>query len=151
MKVFYPYLLDQEEIVTKQIKLEEEKFLSTLESGEKKLLDYIKQNQNSKLIKGDVAFLLYDTFGFPIELTVEASEDKGFTVDIEGFKKELEKRGIKPLKDCDKSLLDDLEIVYKEDDVKTKDDSDEKLEEDMDFTFDDVDNPEVFSILPELL
>ena len=48
------------------------------------------------------------------------------------LKKELEKRGIKPLKDCDKSLLDDLETVYKEDDVKTKDDSDEELEEDTD-------------------
>ena len=48
------------------------------------------------------------------------------------LKKELEERGIKPLKDCDKSLLDDLETVYKEDDVKTKDDSDEELEEDTD-------------------
>ena len=48
------------------------------------------------------------------------------------LKKELEERGIKPLKDCDKSLLDDLETVYKEDDVKTKDDSDEELEEDID-------------------
>lgn len=48
------------------------------------------------------------------------------------LKKELEERGIEPLKDCDKSLLDDLETVYKEDDVKTKDDSDEELEEDTD-------------------
>lgn len=46
--------------------------------------------------------------------------------------KELEERGIEPLKDCDKSLLDDLETVYKEDDVKAKDDSDEELEEDTD-------------------
>ena len=48
------------------------------------------------------------------------------------LKKELEERGIKPLKDCDKSLLDDLETVYKEDDVKSKDDFDEELEEDTD-------------------
>lgn len=48
------------------------------------------------------------------------------------LKKELEERSIEPLKDCDKSLLDDLETVYKEDDVKTKDDSDEELEEDID-------------------
>ena len=48
------------------------------------------------------------------------------------LKKELEERSIEPLKDCDKSLLDDLETVYKEDDVKTKDDSDEELEEDTD-------------------
>ena len=48
------------------------------------------------------------------------------------LKKELEEKGIKPLKDCDKSLLDDLETVYREDDVKSKDDSDEEFEEDTD-------------------
>lgn len=48
------------------------------------------------------------------------------------LKKEIEERGIEPLKDCDKSLLDDLETVYKEDDVKAKDDSDKELEEDTD-------------------
>lgn len=48
------------------------------------------------------------------------------------LKKELEERGIKPLNDCDKSLLDDLETVYREDDVKSKDDFDEELEEDTD-------------------
>ena len=89
MKVFYPYLLEKEEIVTKQIKLEEEKFLSTLESGEKRLLDYIKQNSESKVVPGDVAFLLYDTFGFPFELTLELAEENNFTVDEEGFKEQL--------------------------------------------------------------
>jgi len=89
MKVFYPYLLEKEEIVTKQIKLEEEKFLSTLESGEKRLLDYIKSNSDSKVITGDVAFLLYDTFGFPFELTLELAEENNFTVDEEGFKEQL--------------------------------------------------------------
>lgn len=44
------------------------------------------------------------------------------------LKKELEKRGIKPIKDCDKSLLDDLETVYKEDDVKSKEESDDESE-----------------------
>ena len=48
------------------------------------------------------------------------------------LRKELEKRGIKPLKGCDKSLLDDLETVYREDDVKSKEDSDEELEVDKD-------------------
>lgn len=54
------------------------------------------------------------------------------------LKKELEERGIKPLKDCDKSLLDDLETVYKEDDVKTKDDSDEESKE----TKEEITDPE---------
>ena len=48
------------------------------------------------------------------------------------LKKELEEKGIKPLKNCDKSLLDDLETVYKEDDVKSKEDSDKEFEEDTD-------------------
>ena len=92
MKVFYPYLLEKEELVTKQIKLEEEKFLATLESGEKRLLDYIKQNSDSKQVTGEVAFLLYDTFGFPFELTLEVAEENNFTVDEQGFKDQLLKQ-----------------------------------------------------------
>ena len=88
MKVFYPYLLDKQAIVTEQIKLEEEKFLSTLEAGEKRLKDYINSS-DVKVIPGDVAFMLYDTFGFPIDLTLEAASEYGFDVDMEGFKAEL--------------------------------------------------------------
>lgn len=54
------------------------------------------------------------------------------------LKKELEERGIKPLKDCDKSLLDDLETVYREDDVKSKEDSDEESKE----TKEEITDPE---------
>lgn len=92
MKVFYPYLLEKQEIVTKQIKLEEEKFLTTLESGEKRLLEYIKSNQDNKVIPGSVAFLLYDTFGFPFELTLEVALENGFTVNEEEFKEQLTKQ-----------------------------------------------------------
>ena len=85
---FYPYLNDKKEIVKKIIKIEEESFLKTLENGEKKLLDII-ENSNSETVSGKDAFLLYDTFGFPIELTEEVCEEKGKKVDIEGFKAEL--------------------------------------------------------------
>lgn len=91
MKVFYPYLLEKEELVTNQIKQEEEKFLSTLESGEKKLKDYM-QSAKEKNIPGNVCFLLYDTFGFPLELTIEVAEESSFSVDEEGFKAELQKQ-----------------------------------------------------------
>ena len=106
MKVFYPYLLEKEEIVTKQIKLEEEKFLSTLESGEKRLLDYIKANNESKVITGEVAFLLYDTFGFPFELTLELAEENNFTVDEEGFKEQLklQKERARKARNTDQSM-----------------------------------------------
>lgn len=91
MKSFYTYLVEKETIITKLIKIEEENFLKTLESGEKKLND-IMENAKTNIISGSDAFLLYDTFGFPIELTVEAAEDKGFSVDIDAFNNELQKQ-----------------------------------------------------------
>ena len=91
MSNFYPYLLEKKEMVSKIVKTEEIKFLQTLETGEKKLLDYI-ETLNGKVISKEFAFLLYDTYGFPIELTVEVAEEKGYTVDMEGFKEELQKQ-----------------------------------------------------------
>ncbi len=91
MKIFYPYLVEKEELVTKQIKNEEEKFLSTLESGEKRLLDVINHSKE-KIISKEFAFQLYDTFGFPLELTLEVASEYGFKVDEEGFKEELQKQ-----------------------------------------------------------
>lgn len=91
MKTFYAYLVDKEAIITKLIQIEEENFLKTLESGEKKLNEMIKVSTENR-ISGEDAFLLYDTFGFPIELTIEAAEDKGYVVDVDGFKMELEKQ-----------------------------------------------------------
>ena len=88
MQEFYPYLLEKEELVTSQIKVEEEKFLQTLENGEKKLNDYM-DNSKTKVIDGNICFLLYDTFGFPLELTKEVALEKGFTIDEEDFKKKL--------------------------------------------------------------
>lgn len=84
MQSFYGYLVDKQELVKKQIRIEEEKFLMTLESGEKKLLDYIKQGKTN-LIEANMAFLLYDTFGFPFELTVEVAQEQQCEVDEKGF------------------------------------------------------------------
>ncbi len=91
MKQFYSYLTEKQAIVEKIIKTEEENFLRTLETGEKKLNDIIINNKQKGLdtISGRDAFLLYDTFGFPIELTEEISLEANFKVDIEGFKEEL--------------------------------------------------------------
>lgn len=91
MKGYYPYLTDKVETIQKLIRFEEEKFLQTLEAGEKRLIDYI-ENADEKIISGDVAFLLYDTFGFPYELTVEVASEYGFKVDEAGFKEELAKQ-----------------------------------------------------------
>lgn len=90
MKSFYDYLIEKENIIVKLVKIEEENFHKTLESGEKQLNIIIK-NSNGE-ISGADAFLLYDTFGFPIELTIEAAADKGFTVNVTEFQHELEKQ-----------------------------------------------------------
>ena len=88
MLLFYPYLEQNIKIVKQMINAEEEKFLSTIQTGELKLQDFLKEDGN--MLTGKHAFLLYDTFGFPIELTEEYVSDQGKSVDLEGFKKEMD-------------------------------------------------------------
>lgn len=87
-KSAYPELEENKEKIFKELTLEEEKFRHTLKNGEaefQKLLPNLMKNPK-KEISGKVAFRLYDTFGFPLELTQELGAENGFTVDIEGFK-----------------------------------------------------------------
>ena len=91
MEQFYPYLKDQAELVAKLIKIEEENFWRTLENGEKKLNDLIASLSGDTL-SGEDAFLLYDTIGFPLELTIEAASEKGIKVDEEGFNSYLKQQ-----------------------------------------------------------
>ena len=88
MDPFYPYLHDKKDIVKQIISAEEEKFLQTLASGEKRLETIVNETK-SDTISGSDAFLLYDTYGFPIELTIEYCEELNKKVDVEGFKKYL--------------------------------------------------------------
>ena len=89
MHDFYPYLEEKKEFIKKVIKNEEERFIKTLISGENILNSYIKDKNE---LSGEEAFKLYDTYGFPIELTKEICEDNGTKVDLEGFKVCLEKQ-----------------------------------------------------------
>ena len=82
MKGYYPYLLEKKEFIAKMVKAEEEKFLKTLENGESMLLKSIKGKDQ---LSGPDMFLLYDTFGFPKELTMEICEENHVKVDLEGF------------------------------------------------------------------
>ena len=84
MKDFYPYLTGRAELVKKLVKQEEETFSTTLSNGEKLLQETLAHAENNTL-NGDVIFKLYDTFGFPKELTTEIAEEKGFIVDLAGF------------------------------------------------------------------
>ncbi len=88
----YPLLIENREFILSELGKEIERFESTLENGMKefkKILDE-KKGKGAKTIDGDSAFYLYDTFGFPIELTVEMAEEEGITVDMAGFDKAME-------------------------------------------------------------
>ncbi len=92
-KCAYPELETNAAKVKNELTAEEEKFRVTLKNGEaefQKLLPNLMKNPK-KVISGKVAFRLYDTFGFPLELTQELGAENGFTVDVEGFK-EAEKK-----------------------------------------------------------
>ncbi len=88
MKPTYTDLLEKEEMIKKIIHSEEVKFLETLQSGEEKLKEIILQSSNN-IISGEDAFVLYDTYGFPLELTDEYAEEQGYKVDYLGFEKEM--------------------------------------------------------------
>ena len=91
MKEFYPYLLDRKDFVKKLILKEEESFIVTLANGERLLASEIEKAQNGTL-SGEVIFKLYDTYGFPKEMTIESAEEKGLKCDIDGFNVCMEKQ-----------------------------------------------------------
>ncbi|PAT01572.1 alanine--tRNA ligase [Candidatus Izimaplasma bacterium ZiA1] len=91
MSNYYTYLNEYKDLVKKIISIEENKFLETLTQGEK-MLEEIIESSDDKMIKGVDAFTLYDTYGFPVELTVEIAETHDFKVDQDGFKQEMEKQ-----------------------------------------------------------
>ncbi|MBD7914159.1 alanine--tRNA ligase [Clostridium sp. Sa3CUN1] len=90
----YPNLKENKEYIEKIVSLEEERFNETIDSGMNILNDYIEEMEASKekTLKGEKAFKLYDTYGFPIELTEEILEEKGMKVDHDSFKKEMEEQ-----------------------------------------------------------
>ncbi|MDR4169756.1 alanine--tRNA ligase [Bacillus nitratireducens] len=94
MKDFYPEVLEKKDFIAKVVKNEEERFHETLHDGEAILAEVITKAKEEKttVISGVDAFRLYDTYGFPIELTEEYAEEAGMTVDQAGFENEMEKQ-----------------------------------------------------------
>lgn len=86
-KDVFPDLKTQQDFVQRVIMEEEQSFLRTLDTGIKKF-----EEAGNKNISGDFAFELYDTFGFPIDLTQLMAREKGLDVDMDGFQKNLEKQ-----------------------------------------------------------
>ncbi|HEY4539388.1 MAG TPA: alanine--tRNA ligase [Faecalibacter sp.] len=89
---FFPELVKQETIVTGVIREEEASFLRTIEQGLNRLNQIIEQLGDSKIVPGDVVFELYDTYGFPADLSRIVAEDHGFTIDEAGFETEMAKQ-----------------------------------------------------------
>ncbi|MCE5220376.1 MAG: alanine--tRNA ligase [Clostridium sp.] len=87
----YPELEAQKEYIKKVIKIEEDKFRETLDSGMEILNEFISElkENNEKILKGADGFKLYDTFGFPMELTKEILEDEGLSLDEDAFHEEM--------------------------------------------------------------
>ncbi|HIA36441.1 MAG TPA: alanine--tRNA ligase [Flavobacteriales bacterium] len=102
----FPELISQQKLITKVIKDEELSFLRTLEKGMKKLVDV------NTAISGKFAFELYDTFGFPVDLTQLIASEKSLEVDLEGFAVEMEKQKTRARKDGEMEM-EDWVVVHK--------------------------------------
>ncbi|GKU25313.1 alanine--tRNA ligase [Clostridium folliculivorans] len=90
----YPELLEKAQYIKKVVLLEEERFNETIDSGMDILKGYINELEVAKgeVLSGEKVFKLYDTYGFPLELTEEILEEKGMKVDLEGFNKEMKEQ-----------------------------------------------------------
>ncbi len=88
----YPELKAQQKLVESVIREEENAFLRTLDRGIRLLEDTMTRCADTKVISGVDAFVLYDTYGFPIDLTELIATEKGYTVDLDGFQVELGKQ-----------------------------------------------------------
>ena len=94
MEKQYPELSSTKENVKAVIKGEEERFLETIENGMDRLDEIVNtlKKKGEKTIHGNDVFVLYDTFGFPVEMTEEIAKENGMTIDRDGFEKKMEEQ-----------------------------------------------------------
>ncbi len=104
----YPELVKNKDLIINVIKSEEETFLNTLSHGLNLLNKLIKDSKKNKntTIKGNIAFELYDTYGFPLDLTELILSEQGMHVDLEGFEKEMQKQKERSRTDAAKESSD---------------------------------------------
>ncbi|MGJ8743005.1 alanine--tRNA ligase [Polaribacter sp.] len=112
MSVAFPELKAQKQLIENVIKEEETSFLRTLDQG-LLLLDRIIESEKSKEISGEKAFELYDTYGFPIDLTALILSEKGLTLDEKGFEEALQKQKSRSRAASEMST-DDWTILYED-------------------------------------
>lgn len=90
----YPNLQEKKEYIHKILRVEEDKFAQTIDLGTNIINDYVKELKNTKksILDGEIVFKLYDTYGFPLELTQEILEENGCSADVEGFNKNMQQQ-----------------------------------------------------------
>lgn len=88
----YPNVRERERVIKGELQTEEARFRETLDRGEKLLAEIMAKVGKSQQISGHDAFILYDTYGFPLELTQEIAEEQGLTVDVAEFETEMEQQ-----------------------------------------------------------
>ncbi len=117
MSSIYPELGVNEKIIISLLTNEIEQFSNNLIRGQAILQTYLEEQAATKIINGQQAFKLYDTYGFPLEVTMLAAQEHGFTVDIEGFHAYMEdqrKLSGKKMKDATKNiqLPEDMQTTF---------------------------------------
>ncbi|MFW6351256.1 MAG: alanine--tRNA ligase [Bacteroidota bacterium] len=89
---YFPEITAQQDLIMKVIEEEENTFLKTLSTGIIKFEQYLKTKPDANIIDGQFAFELFDTYGFPVDLTRLMAREKGYDIDMEGFEKGLQKQ-----------------------------------------------------------
>ncbi|MCD4696539.1 MAG: alanine--tRNA ligase, partial [Bacteroidales bacterium] len=102
----FPELVSQQDVIKKVIAEEEQAFLRTLSAGIKKFEQYTVAGSKSQIIEGKFAFELFDTYGFPIDLTRIIATEKGWKVDMEGFQQGMEAQKSRSRKAAEKDMTD---------------------------------------------
>ena len=111
MSSHYPELKEKQKYIEQTILSEEQSFLRTLENGVVQFEKIVKRTDENQ-IKGKDAFKLYDTYGFPLDLTQLMAEERNMTVDVKGFDNEMEKQK-KLAKSGQKFEMDNIDLIWK--------------------------------------
>lgn len=114
----YPELREKKDYIKKVIKIEEDRFRETIDLGIEILKSYVEELtiENNNILSGEKAFKLYDTYGFPVELSAEILDEKNISIDIDGFEKEMKEqrerarsaRGVSNYMGADVKVLDTI-------------------------------------------
>jgi alanyl-tRNA synthetase len=112
MKDAYPDLVEKRTLIEKATLAEEEQFFRTLEKGLALLDEETSKLASTKQLPGDIAFKLYDTFGFPLDLTRVICAEKGFSIDEIGFEKAMDRQRAESRKNWKGSGQESLDAIY---------------------------------------